>query len=104
MKRQGTIIAAVLIVTALVAMVAVGLLYQMQAETAAAAAGSDGQQAYFAAYSGIQYAVAIARASRGERGQLMGRCRSRASWAVLSPPQGTFRPTLTPPEPAIVSV
>ena len=59
MKRRGAILAVVLVMIALTAMVAAGLLYGMRAEVTASAAAARGQQAYLAAMSGVQQAVAV---------------------------------------------
>jgi len=63
MKRRGTILPMVLVITALAAMVAASLLYRMHAEVRASGAGAQGEQAYLAAMSGIQHAVAILKAA-----------------------------------------
>jgi len=54
MNRRGTVLLAVLVMTAMAAIVAAGLLFRMQAETYAAANSADGQQAYAAAMSGLR--------------------------------------------------
>jgi len=64
MKRRGTIMFAVLVMTALTAMLAAGLMFRMRAEVASAAAGKRGSQAHAAAMSGIERAIMILRSSR----------------------------------------
>ena len=59
--RQGTILIAVMVLTALSAMIAAGLLYHMQAEVTAGAAGAKGEQAYASAMSGLQRVLAVLR-------------------------------------------
>ena len=61
MKRRGTVLLAVMLVTALSAMVAASLLYYVQSQVSAAAAGSNGEQAYAAAMSGLERALAVLR-------------------------------------------
>ena len=64
MKRRGTILAAVLVITALGAMVAASMLYSMRAEVAGASASTRGHQAYLAAVSGVQQAIAVLQVAR----------------------------------------
>jgi type II secretory pathway component PulK len=59
MARRGTIIAAVLIVTALAGMVAAGLVFRVTASMASATAIDDGEKARQAAMSGITRACTI---------------------------------------------
>jgi type II secretory pathway component PulK len=59
MRREGLVLIAVLVVVALGAMIAAGVLFRMTAEVAAGAAGSRGQQAFAAAMSGLQQAIVI---------------------------------------------
>jgi len=67
-RATGTILVAVLVVTALAAMVAMSLLYRMRAEVSAAAAVGAHQQAYAVAQSGVQRAIAVLQASPGDAG------------------------------------
>jgi type II secretory pathway component PulK len=60
------VLVAVLIVTALVAVIAAGLMFRMQADVAASAASARGEQAYEAAMSGVARAMAVLRASAGD--------------------------------------
>jgi type II secretory pathway component PulK len=59
MRRRGTIIVVVLLMTAMAAMVVAGLMFRMRAETSAAGAGAKGEQAYAAAISGVQRVIAL---------------------------------------------
>jgi len=54
---RGTVLFIVMVLVAMSAMTAAGLLYRMRAETAAAAASGSGEQAYTAAMSGLQAAM-----------------------------------------------
>ncbi|MBM4017168.1 MAG: hypothetical protein FJ288_02390 [Planctomycetes bacterium] len=58
---NGIVLVAVLVVAALVAVIAAGLMFRMRAEVAASAAGNRGEQAYEAALSGMARAVAVLR-------------------------------------------
>jgi len=66
MRQRGTILVAVLAVTALAAMVAVSLLFVMRAEVAASAAAVQGEQARAAAMSGIRLAAGLALTAGAE--------------------------------------
>ena len=59
MKRPGIILVVVLVVAAMTAMIAVGLMFVARAEVAASAGDARGEQAHAAAVSGIQHAVAV---------------------------------------------
>jgi len=59
MTRRGMVLVAVLVITALAALVAAALVYRARAEVAAAAASVRGEQAYTAALSGLEYAMAV---------------------------------------------
>ncbi len=59
MRRRGIVLVAVLIVTALLTMIAAGVMFRMRAEVAASAGQRRGEQAYEAAISGLHYAVAV---------------------------------------------
>ena len=63
---RGMILAAVLVVVALSAMVAAGVMFRISAETKAASAADHQAQAYAAAYSGVQKALAVAVANRDD--------------------------------------
>ena len=58
-RRNGMVLVAVMVITALAAMIAVSLLFRVTAEVAASAARSDGQQARAAAMSGLRQAMAV---------------------------------------------
>jgi len=62
--RRGTILVAVLIVTALASMVAVTAMYRMHSESAACAASTLNEQAHAAAMSGIARVTALLRVVR----------------------------------------
>ena len=65
-KRRGTILVVVLLMTAMAAMAAAGLMFRMRAEVTAAGAGARrGEQAYAAAMSGIQRAIMLLQGARG---------------------------------------
>jgi type II secretory pathway component PulK len=64
--RKGTILAAVLVITALAAMIAASLMYQVRAETSAATAAGRGEQAWAAVISGIEQAGAVLADSAGQ--------------------------------------
>ena len=53
MKRRGVVLLVVLVVAALVAVIALGLMFRVRAETSAAAATERGEQAWYAAMSGV---------------------------------------------------
>ncbi len=65
-RVRGTIIVAVMVMTALAAMVAAGLLFRMRAEVTASTAANSRQQAYEAASAGLQRTIAILAASRND--------------------------------------
>ena len=58
-RGRGVVLVAMLVIMVLSAMVAAGMLYRMQAESAASASASDGEQAYQAALSGLQVVLAV---------------------------------------------
>ncbi|MFB3894577.1 MAG: hypothetical protein ACE15C_21455 [Phycisphaerae bacterium] len=60
-NRRGTVLVVVMVLVALSAMVAATLLFRMKAEISASAAGANGEQAYAAAMSGLQQALAVLR-------------------------------------------
>jgi len=66
MKPRGIVLVAVLVVAALVAVIAAGLMFRMRAEVAASAACNRGEQAYEGALSGLARAVATLRAAQGD--------------------------------------
>jgi len=68
-EKPGFVLIGVLVVTVLTAMIAAGLLYRVQAETAAAAALGDGEQAYNTAISGIHTALAVLTTAPGDAGE-----------------------------------
>jgi len=57
--HRGVVLVAVLLVTALVALIAAGLMFRMRAEVATAAAEARGEQAYQAASSGLACAMLV---------------------------------------------
>jgi len=59
MRRRGMVLVAVLVVTALAALVAAALIYRARAEVAASTASVRGNQAYAAALSGLEYTMAV---------------------------------------------
>lgn len=63
-RRSGFILIAVLIVVLLASMVVVSLLFRLQAEETATAAGAGAEQAWAAAMSGIQEAMRVASMAR----------------------------------------
>jgi type II secretory pathway component PulK len=65
--RQGIVLVAVLLVAALVAVIAAGLMFRMRAEAAAAAAEGRGEQAWQAANSGLARAMAVLKSSSSDR-------------------------------------
>ncbi len=67
-RNSGSALVAVLVVTMLVALIAVGTLYHVRAEHAASAAGSRAEQAWAVAMSGIQLAAEVVRDARTEPG------------------------------------
>ena len=60
MMRRGTILVAVLVLVALAVLAAGALMYRTQAEVTAAVTGARRQQAFSAAMSGLQRAMAMA--------------------------------------------
>jgi len=66
MRPKGVVLIAVMVTVALAAMVAAGLLFRMQASVSASAAVQNGRQAYSAAMSGVQRALAVLRDSAGD--------------------------------------
>ena len=64
--RRGVVLVAVLLVTVLVTMVAASLMFRMRAETASAGAEERGEQAYAAAVSGLQFALAVLKVSSSD--------------------------------------
>ncbi|NLF31697.1 MAG: hypothetical protein GX591_12515 [Planctomycetes bacterium] len=60
-RRSGLILYAVLVILAMVSLVAVSLMFRVQADLQAATAGQAAGQAYLAALSGIQRAVLVLR-------------------------------------------
>lgn len=66
MRRGGTILIAVLVITSLVTMLAMGMLYRMRAEAAASSAAHSGQQAYAVAMSALFRTMAVLQTSRGD--------------------------------------
>jgi len=59
MKRRGTILVAVLVVTALAVTVAAMAMFRARAEVAASTAAARGEQAYTTALSGLHYTMAV---------------------------------------------
>ena len=59
MRREGMVLAAVMVITALAAMIATSLLFRITAEVSAGAAKSRGLQARAASMSGLQQAMAV---------------------------------------------
>jgi type II secretory pathway component PulK len=55
----GFVLISILIVVMLISMVALSLLFRMQAEEKAAAAGAGGEQAWAAAMSGVRHAIRV---------------------------------------------
>jgi type II secretory pathway component PulK len=66
MRRRGLVLLAVLVVAALVAVIALGLMFRLRAETGAAAATERGEQAWYAAMSGVSRAAMILKTSRAD--------------------------------------
>ncbi len=63
---RGTVLAGVLVVSAMAAMLAASLLYRMQAERRASIERGTGQQAYLTAMSGIRFAAETLRAAHAD--------------------------------------
>jgi len=66
MRPKGVVLIAVMVTVALAAMVAAGLLFRMRASVLASTAVQNGEQAYAAAMSGVQRALAVLRDSAGD--------------------------------------
>jgi len=66
MRTRGVVLVAVLVVTAMVVIVAMGLMFLMRAEVAASAANTRGEQAYEAAMSGLARAISVLKVSAGD--------------------------------------
>ena len=62
-RRGGLVLVAVLVLVALAAMIAAGLLFSVRADVTAAAAAEGGEQAYAAALSGLRAAMAAVQTS-----------------------------------------
>jgi len=62
-RRNGTVLAAILVIVMLSALAAAVLLYRAQAEVTAATAAGRGQQAYAAATAGLARAMAVLSAA-----------------------------------------
>jgi type II secretory pathway component PulK len=63
MRRRGVVLVAVLVVTAMLALIAAGVLFRLRAEVAASAAQERGEQAYEAALAGVEFAVAVLKSA-----------------------------------------
>jgi type II secretory pathway component PulK len=63
---RGVVLVAVLVVAALVAIIAAGLMFRVRAEVAASASGTRGEQAYEAALSGVARAMTVLRAAASD--------------------------------------
>jgi type II secretory pathway component PulK len=59
--ERGVVLVAVLVVAALVAIIAAGLMFRVRAEVSASASGTRGEQAYEAALAGVGRAIAVLR-------------------------------------------
>jgi|WetSurMetagenome_2_1015567.scaffolds.fasta_scaffold103530_2 type II secretory pathway component PulK len=66
MKRRGMVLLVVLVVAALLALIALGLMFRVRAETSAAAATEGGEQAWYAAMSGIARVGSILRTTSAD--------------------------------------
>ncbi|MDB6037592.1 MAG: hypothetical protein JWM99_1433, partial [Verrucomicrobiales bacterium] len=66
-KTGGFILVAVLVIVMLGSMVAMSLLFRLQAEEHASAAGADSEQAWLAAMSGVEEAFRLAAAKPGAK-------------------------------------
>lgn len=66
MKRRGTILVAVLVVTLMASMVVASLMFRVQAELSASNAGRLGQQAYCTAQSGLERAMQVLKSSSSD--------------------------------------
>ena len=67
MKPRGVVLVAVLLVTALVAVVAATLMFRMRAELATSTAKIRGEQAYNAALSGLSRTMSVVRTSAADQ-------------------------------------
>lgn len=67
MRPRATVLIVVMVMMAMAAMVAVGLLYSMGAQGNASTASARGQQAYWAAMSGLRYATALLQKPPADR-------------------------------------
>lgn len=67
MRREGTVLIAVLVIVALGSLAAAALVYRAQAEVTASAAGARRHQAYAAATSGLERAMAVLRVAGADR-------------------------------------
>lgn len=63
MKRNGIILLAILVIIALAAMIVASLLFSVRARMSASLAQTKGEQAHYAAMSGIERAIEIIRKS-----------------------------------------
>lgn len=68
MRRSGTVIVMVMVVMAMAAVIAASLMFTVRAEIGACDAVSKGEQAYSAAMSGLQKAMAVLVESRSDIG------------------------------------
>ena len=68
MRRGGTVIVMVMVVMAMAVVIAASLIFTVRAEVGACDAVSKGEQAYAAAVSGLQRAVAVLAESAGDSG------------------------------------
>lgn len=66
MRRSGTVIVMVMVVMAMAAVIAASLIFTVRAEIGACDAVSNGEQAYSAAISGLQHAMAVLAESRND--------------------------------------
>ncbi len=66
MRRSGTVIVMVMVVMAMAAVIAASLIFTVRAEIGACDAVSKGGQAYSAAMSGLQKAMAVLVESTGD--------------------------------------
>jgi len=65
-RRAGMVLVAVLVVTALAALVAAALMFRARAELAASAASVRGEQAAAVALSGLNYTMAVLKQHHGD--------------------------------------
>jgi type II secretory pathway component PulK len=66
MKKRGVVLVAVLLVAALVALIAVGVMFRMRAETSVSAATVRGEQAWQAARSGLDRVIALLKVASAD--------------------------------------